>query len=105
MARRGSTNTVGCPNVVLNGLSVAIASSAVLLSTFRTSALRSTDVAFPIRILFDLWLIDLDMGDARPLTHLAADFNIHDFDISRDGREVVLERVQEQSDVVLLSVR
>jgi Tol biopolymer transport system component len=52
----------------------------------------------------NLWLIDLQTGAERQLTNLAADFDIHDFDISRDGREVVLERVQERSDVVLLDL-
>jgi Tol biopolymer transport system component len=50
----------------------------------------------------DLWLIDLDTGAERQLTRLATDFNIRDFDISRDGHEIVLERVQEESDVVIL---
>ncbi len=50
----------------------------------------------------DLWLIDLEAGAERQLTHFPPDFNILDFDVSRDGREVVLERLQEQSDVVLL---
>ena len=50
----------------------------------------------------DLWLIDLDTGAERQLTRLAPDFNIHDFDISPDGRELVLERVEDRSDVVLL---
>jgi len=36
--------------------------------------------------------------------HLAPDFHIRYFDISPDGREVVLERVQERSDVVLLDL-
>jgi Tol biopolymer transport system component len=52
----------------------------------------------------DLWLIDLETGAERKLTNLATDFDIRDFDISPDGREVVLERVQERSDVVLLSL-
>jgi Tol biopolymer transport system component len=52
----------------------------------------------------NLWLIDLQTGAERQLTNLAADFDIHDFDISPDGREVVLERVQERSDVVLLDL-
>ena len=46
----------------------------------------------------------LDTGVERQLTHLPADFNIRDFDISPDGREVVLERVQERSDIVLLDL-
>lgn len=50
----------------------------------------------------DLWLVDLETGAERQLTNLAPDFDIRDFDISPDGREVVLERVQECSDVVLL---
>jgi Tol biopolymer transport system component len=52
----------------------------------------------------DLWQIDLETGNERQLTHLASDFHIRDFDISPDGGEVVLERVQERSDVVLLDL-
>jgi len=52
----------------------------------------------------DLWQIDLETGTERQLTHLAPDFHIRDFDISPNGREVVLERVQERSDVVLLDL-
>jgi Tol biopolymer transport system component len=52
----------------------------------------------------NLWLIDLETGAERQLTNLAADFHIRDFDISPDGREVVLERVQERSDVVMLDI-
>jgi dipeptidyl aminopeptidase/acylaminoacyl peptidase len=52
----------------------------------------------------DLWLIDLDTGTERRLTDLPPEFDIRDFDISRDGHEVVLERVQERSDVVLMDI-
>ena len=52
----------------------------------------------------DLWLIDLDTGTERRLTNLPPEFDIRDFDISRDGHEVVLERVQERSDVVLMDI-
>jgi Tol biopolymer transport system component len=52
----------------------------------------------------NLWLIDLKTGAERQLTNLAPDFDIRDFDISPDGREVVLERVQGHSDVVLLDL-
>jgi dipeptidyl aminopeptidase/acylaminoacyl peptidase len=52
----------------------------------------------------NLWLIDLDTGAERQLTDLTPDFDIRDFDISPDGREVVLERVQERSNVVLLDL-
>jgi Tol biopolymer transport system component/DNA-binding winged helix-turn-helix (wHTH) protein len=52
----------------------------------------------------NLWLIDLETGIERQLTNLTPDFDISDFDISPDGREVVVERVQERSDVVLLDL-
>jgi len=52
----------------------------------------------------NLWLIDLKTGAERQLTNLTPDFDIRDFDISADGREVILERVQELSDVVLLDL-
>jgi serine/threonine protein kinase/Tol biopolymer transport system component len=52
----------------------------------------------------DLWLIDLKTGVERQLTHFAPEFAIRDFDISADGREIVVEREQERSDVVLLDL-
>ena len=52
----------------------------------------------------NLWLIDLETGTERQLTNFTPDFDIHDFDISPDGREVVLERVHGRSDVVLLDL-
>jgi Tol biopolymer transport system component len=52
----------------------------------------------------NLWLVDLDTAAERQLTNLGPDFDIRDFDISPDGREVVLERVQEHSEIVLLDL-
>ena len=52
----------------------------------------------------NLWLIDPETGAERQLTDLPTNFDIRDFDISPDGREVVLERVQEHSDVVLMDL-
>jgi dipeptidyl aminopeptidase/acylaminoacyl peptidase len=52
----------------------------------------------------DLWLIDLETGTERQLTNLTPEFDIRDFDVSPDGREVVIERVQERSNVVLLDL-
>ena len=52
----------------------------------------------------NLWLIDLQTGAERQLTNLTPNFDVRDFDISADGREVVLERVQEHSEVVLLDL-
>jgi Tol biopolymer transport system component len=52
----------------------------------------------------NLWLINLDTGAERQLTNFAPEFDIQDFDVSPDGREVVVERVQERSDVALLDL-
>jgi Tol biopolymer transport system component len=52
----------------------------------------------------NLWLIDLETGAERQLTNFSPDFEIRDFDISPDGQEVVLERVQERSDVLLMEL-
>jgi Tol biopolymer transport system component len=52
----------------------------------------------------NLWLIDLETGAERQLTNFTPDFDIRDFDISSNGREVVFERAQERSDVVLLDL-
>ena len=52
----------------------------------------------------NLWLIDLDTGAEQQLTDLAPDFEMRDFDISSDGRELILEQVQEHSDIVLLEL-
>ena len=52
----------------------------------------------------DLWSIDLQTGAEQQLTGLAPDFAVRDFDVSGDGREVILEQAQEQSDIVLLDV-
>jgi Tol biopolymer transport system component len=52
----------------------------------------------------NLWLIDLETGAERQLTNVAPEFDIRDFDVSPDGREVVLERVQERSNVVLMDL-
>jgi Tol biopolymer transport system component len=53
----------------------------------------------------NLWLVDLRTGTERQLTNFVPDFDIRDFDISPDGHEVVLERVQERSEVVQLDRR
>jgi Tol biopolymer transport system component len=52
----------------------------------------------------NLWQMDLKTGTQRQLTNLPADFHIQNFDLSPDGRELVLERVQERSEIVLLDI-
>jgi len=50
------------------------------------------------------WLLALDTGAERRLTQLPPDFDVRDFDVSPDGRELVVERVEEHSDVVLIDL-
>lgn len=50
----------------------------------------------------DLWLVDLDSGAEQQLTRLPPGFGIRDFDLAPDGREIVIERVQDYSEVVLI---
>ena len=52
----------------------------------------------------NLWLIDLETGAEHQLTTLPSDFEMRDFDISPDGRELVLEQVEQQSDIVLVEI-
>jgi Tol biopolymer transport system component len=52
----------------------------------------------------DLWQIDLQTGSERRLTTLPADFDVRDFDISPDGRQLVLERTQTRSEIVLIDL-
>lgn len=46
--------------------------------------------------------MDLETGAERRLVDLPSGFDIADFDISPDGHEIVLERLQEDSNVMLL---
>ena len=52
----------------------------------------------------DLWRIDLTTGAEHRLSDLPPDFTVRDFDISPDGSEIVLEQVQQHSDIVLLEI-
>ena len=52
----------------------------------------------------DFWLVDLETGSERRLTDLGPDLVVRDFDVSPDGREIVFDHVQENSDVVLIDL-
>lgn len=51
----------------------------------------------------NLWLIDLETGAERQLTRRPPDFDVRDFDLSPDDRDLVLEPVEERSGIVLIS--
>ena len=50
----------------------------------------------------NFWAIDLDSGQERRLTSFGPDFVIGGFDVAPDGSEIVFDREQEHSDVVLI---
>lgn len=50
----------------------------------------------------NFWPIDLDTDRERQLTNFGPNVVIGDFDVSRDGLEIVFEREQDNSDIVLI---
>ena len=50
----------------------------------------------------DFWELNPQTGAERQLTDLPAGFVIGDFDVSPDGAEIIFDRVQESSSVVLI---
>jgi Tol biopolymer transport system component len=52
----------------------------------------------------NLWLIDLNTGLERQLTDFEPGFTVRDFDVSPDGREIVIEQAQAHSDIVLIEL-
>ena len=50
----------------------------------------------------NFWLVDLHTGAQRQITELAPDIAISDFDLSRDGSEVLFDRTQESSRIALI---
>jgi len=50
----------------------------------------------------DFWLVNLETGERRQLTHLKPGYSIRNFDLSSDGKEILFDRVQENSDIVLI---
>jgi Tol biopolymer transport system component len=53
----------------------------------------------------DFWLVDLATGDRRRLTHFKPGYSIRSFDVSPDGREILFDRLQENSDIVLIDLK
>ena len=52
----------------------------------------------------NFYLVNVETGAKRQLTDLASGFFLRNFDISPDGREIVFDRTQENSDVVLIDL-
>jgi hypothetical protein len=52
----------------------------------------------------DFWLLDLAAKKSRPLTHLSNGGALRTFDITPDGKRIVFDRLQENSDIVLIDL-
>ena len=49
-------------------------------------------------------MVDLDSGQRRQLTNLKPGFSIGSFDVSPDGRQIIFDRVRQNSDIVLIDL-
>ncbi|UCF38379.1 MAG: serine/threonine-protein kinase, partial [Acidobacteriota bacterium] len=52
----------------------------------------------------NFWLLDLGSRETRQLTRLDAAGTIRSFDITPDGKEIVFDRIQDNSDIVLIDL-
>ena len=51
------------------------------------------------------WLVNLETGARRQLTDLKPGRAIRGFDVTRDGKRILFDRLQENSDVVLIDLK
>jgi Tol biopolymer transport system component len=51
------------------------------------------------------WLVNLETGERQQLTDLRPGRATHSFDVTPDGKRIVFDRVQENSDVVLIELQ
>jgi Tol biopolymer transport system component/predicted Ser/Thr protein kinase len=56
------------------------------------------------RHYLNFWLLDLETHRLRQLTNLKPGFDTRDFDISPDGKQILFDRVAENSDIVLIDL-
>jgi Tol biopolymer transport system component len=65
---------------------------------------RSGVVYLPDLQSRDFWLLDLATGTRRQLTRFSDRRRLETFDITPDGRRIVFDRHDENSDVVLIDM-
>ena len=53
----------------------------------------------------NFWLYDIQTGSKRRLTDLAQDAAIRSFDVSRDGKQVIFDRIRDNADIVLIDLK
>jgi Tol biopolymer transport system component len=52
----------------------------------------------------NFWLFDLSSGERRQLTDLAQEAAIRSFDVSRDGQQIVFDRIRDNADIVVIDL-
>ena len=52
----------------------------------------------------DFFRVDLRPGEHRKLTDLQPGYRVQDFDVSRDGKQIVFDRLRDNADVVLMDL-
>jgi Tol biopolymer transport system component len=52
----------------------------------------------------NFWIVDLTTGQRRQLTNLKSGDSIGSFDVSPDGRQILFDRVRQNSDIVLIDL-
>jgi Tol biopolymer transport system component len=52
----------------------------------------------------NFWIVNLETGDRRQLTNLKPGYAIGSFDVSPDGRQIIFDRVRQNSDIVLIDL-
>ncbi|HKA18136.1 MAG TPA: protein kinase [Blastocatellia bacterium] len=52
----------------------------------------------------NFWLVDLVTGQRRQLTNLKPGYSIGSFEVSPDGRQIIFDRVRQNSDIVLIDL-
>jgi Tol biopolymer transport system component len=88
-----------------DGRALPLPSLVLTRGARRVAFLREPDTLLVLRGTIehkDFWSINLADGTERQLTHVPSDATIGDFDVSADGNEIIFDRLQVQSDLVLI---
>jgi serine/threonine protein kinase/Tol biopolymer transport system component len=52
----------------------------------------------------NFWMVDLETGQRRQLSNLKPGYSIGSFDVSPDGKQILFDRVRQNSDIVLIDL-
>lgn len=52
----------------------------------------------------NFWMVELETGQRHQLTNLKPGYSITSFDVSPDGRQILFDRVRQNSDIVLIDL-